>query len=83
MGDVAAETERLAAAEHVCWELLWRMALGTLDARRETFPTDAMQTWANLAARDGILHDDDPTGRVVSHAVPYPHGASVSGGERP
>jgi len=76
-----AALDRLEAAEAVCWHLILYMALGcTADQILDS--VDALQTWANLACRDGLLSEDDPEGNEVTHAVPWPNGPVLPGYER-
>jgi hypothetical protein len=72
------EMERLRAAEEVCWHIILGMHLG-LEADPILRGCDELQTWANLATRDGILHEDDPEGQEVAHTVPFPHGEVLPG----
>lgn len=63
---------RQQAADEVCWAILLRMHLG-LPANQvlDAHVVDLLQTWANVAAEEGVLRDDDPAGAHVSHAVPF------------
>jgi hypothetical protein len=72
------EIERLRAAEQVCWHQIVMMHLGCT-AEEILHSVDELQTWANLATRDGILHEDDPAGNEVSHAAPWPNGPTIPG----
>lgn len=72
------DLERMRAAEEVCYHILILMSFGC-DADTILRGCDELQTWANLAARDGKLKEDDPEGKEVSHAVPYPHGPVLEG----
>lgn len=77
----ANELERLRAAESVCWWIITLMHFGC-SADEILHSVDDLQTWANLAARDGVLRDDDPEGKVVTHAVPWPSGEILARYER-
>lgn len=69
--------KRMEAADAVCFAITLRMAFGFSadEILHDEEVSNGMQTWANLAAYDGLLVDDDPAGVLVSHAVPFPAGA--------
>ena len=74
----APDRERLEAAEQVCWHLIVSMHFG-LTADEILRSCNELQTWANLATRDGKLREDDPAGVEVGHNVPFPDGPVLPG----
>lgn len=59
----AAEYERLQAAEEACFTALIAIGLGFMDAvaipTRQLVAEHGLQKWVNMAARDGLLRDEE------------------------
>lgn len=77
-----SERQRLEAAEEFCWHVLLMMHFGATADEILRDERNGLQTWANLAADQGHLREDDPKGVEVGHNVPYPDGPVLPGYER-